>query len=216
MKRLMFLVASLLSVVFASADDFKKSGKSASELIPQGWKNEQVVKGDLNKDGVADLVILASSEDSEIIKDEETGEVLDEMNFTSQSIAIYFGQSDGTYRLFKQYNELIPLAEGGDTYDAELSINSKAALVIKYSEWHAVGTSDAGSNTVIARYQNGDFYIIGEGQDYFSRMTGEGVKTSNNYLTNKRSRTTYNEFDEKVKTKTTWENLPKKPLKRLE
>ena len=59
MKRLIFLLLSILPL-YAFAQDFVTRGMSVEEIIPADC-DIQTATGDLNKDGLADVVVMATS-----------------------------------------------------------------------------------------------------------------------------------------------------------
>ncbi len=192
MKRIVLLLMGVLPLL-ASAQKLAKKGMSADEIVPQGV-NYDKVEGDLNKDGRSDLVICAKS-----------------------MLAIYFATPSGGYEQWKQYDDLLPADEEDDTFfvDITMKINDRGTLTISVGGFASAGTSYNSHNNYAYRFQDGDFYKIGEEQHSMSRMTGKAETVSYNYLTHKCLRTKENVFDEKVKPKSTWSTIPKKPLKKL-
>ena len=191
-RRLLFILLGALPML-VSAQGLAKKGRSAEEIVPQGTSYVKA-EGDLNKDGLSDLVVYAQP-----------------------MLAIYFATPSGDYEQWKQYDEILPIDEEGDdlVIEIELSISDRGALKIEVGSFAYAGTSYVSRNNYTYRFQNGDFYKIGEEQYSMSRMTGESNTVSNNYLTHKRQVVKENVFDETVKPKETWTSIPKKPLSRL-
>ena len=192
MKRILFFLLSALPML-VSAQEMAKGGRSVEEIVPQGI-NYVKAEGDLNKDGRSDLVVYAQP-----------------------VLAIYFANPSGDYELWKQYNDVLPIDEEGDYLyiEIDLSVTDRGALKIDVGSFASAGTSYNSQNNYTFRFQNGDFYKIGEEQHSMSRMTGEAETVSTNYLTHKRQVVKENVFDETVKPKETWTSIPKKPLRRL-
>lgn len=192
MKRILFFLFVALPVL-ASAQETTKKGRSAEEIIPQSVDFVKA-EGDLNKDGLNDLVVYVQPE-----------------------LAIYFATPSGDYELWKQYDSILPIDEEGDDLmiDIELSITDRGALKIMIGSFASAGTSYVTNTNYTYRFQNGDFYKIGEEQHSMSRMTGDDETVSTNYLTHKRQVVRQNAFDETVKPKETWTTIPKTPLRRL-
>lgn len=192
MKRVLFLLLSVLPML-VPAQQLAQKGRSADEIVPQGTDYVKA-EGDLNKDGRSDLVV-----------------------FAQPILAIYFAMPSGDYELWKQYDGIMPIDEEDDDFmlDITLSISDRGALKIEIGYFATVGTSYVSNNNYTFRFQNGDFYKIGEEQRSMSRMTGDDETISYNYLTHKCQRVKQNAFDETVKPKETWSAIPKKPLKRL-
>ena len=192
MKRLLFLLMSVLPLM-ASAQSLAKYGRSVDEIVPQGMKCQKA-EGDLNKDGRSDLVVC-----------------------TGSMLAIYFATTDGGYKLWKQYDEVLPIDEDGDDQTIEISmeVTERGTLKIDVNNSFASGSSYMCNNSYIYRYQKGNFYLIGEDRQETSRITGVEQTQSFNYLTHKCQTIEENVFDEDVKTKEKWTSIPKKPLKKL-
>lgn len=188
-----------------------EKGRNIEEIVPKGWEEQHVI-GDLNKDGIKDIVLVALPNNPAHIKTREDGY---QYNFNPKLLAIYFGSSSGVYKRFKVWDKALPAR--ADEYadcEADLSITPKGALDITVSFWTSMGTADAGNTTYRYRFQSGDFYLIGQEYTSFSRMTGKGETVSINYLTGDQITTTGNIMENKgLKTRKT--KLKKEPLARL-
>jgi len=204
---------ALAVVAGANAQDFKKMGKKAVELVPNGWKVEEC-KGDLNRDGFPDLVVLATPNDADkLIIREDDGYVFD---CNAPVLAIYWGVGGGYYQLYKRYDDIVPHREDEDLdVQVEATVTERGCLRFQTKTWASAGSSDTGGNVSVYRYQNGDFFRIGFETDYFSRMSGDGLKISVNFSTGKMQKITYNEFDEDAEKQETWSDIPKNPLVKL-
>ena len=179
--------------MLASAQTLAKKGRSVEEIMAQ---DSSFIKaeGDLNKDGLSDLVVYAQP-----------------------VLAIYFATPSGGYELWKQYNDVLPIDEEGDYLyiEIDLSVTDRGTLKIDVGSFASAGTSYNSQNNYTFRFQNGDFYKIGEEQHSMSRMTGNAETVSYNYLTHKCQRVKENVFDDTIMPKETWTSIPRKPLKKL-
>ncbi|MCR5241545.1 MAG: hypothetical protein K6D61_01550 [Prevotella sp.] len=200
-----------LSFSHAVAQGMKPEGRSISELVPQGWTHQEAT-GDLNKDGVADLVISATPDSVEHIVVRDDGYTF---NYNRPILAIYWGTADGRYTLFKMYKETIPAEGEGVSIDDTYTITERGTLCIGLTYFYSMGSGSNQNSSYIFRYQDGDFFLIGEEQQEQSRMTGELQKISINYLTNKKQIKTENVFDDSVPQREKWEKFPKEPLRPL-
>ena len=192
MKKILVLLLCTLPMM-ASAQELAKKGKSVKDIMGND-STCMMTEGDLNKDGRSDLVI-----------------------FKAPKLAIYFASAEGGYEQWKVYDKLLPTDEGDGTLmiDLNLSISERGALKIEVQSMASMGTSYISNRNYTYRYQNGDFYKIGEEELSLSRMTGEEETISTNYLTHKQQVVKANAFDDNAKPKETWKNIPKKPLRKL-
>ena len=183
------------------------------DVFPKACDTVCYQKGDLNKDGILDLVLAATPRNLEHMMTRDDGY---EYNFNKPVLAIYFGKDDGTFSLFKEYPYTIPGAVDEYTFvELASEITEKGVLKLGLGYFNSAGSSETDNNTYLFRFQDGDFYLIGFDSEAFSRYSGEAEKVSRNYLTKRQSTTTYNMFDDKVKPTETWTDLPDKPLERL-
>ena len=56
MKRIIDCVVMLCLCVGVQAQELQKQGRGVEDLVPKGWEHTEAT-GDLNKDGIADLVV---------------------------------------------------------------------------------------------------------------------------------------------------------------
>ena len=209
-KKILFLLLALH--LCASAQELKKVGKSIEELVPSGWTVTHA-KGDLNKDGLPDMAIVAIPDFEEHLQKRDDDYVY---NFNQPVLAIYFGTSQGEYRLWKQYDDVLEARES-EYIDVnyQIGINERGSLRIDKSVFAIAGSWSSEDLSYVYRFQNNDFYLIGMEENIKVRNTGENTLISYNYLTHKRQKVVSNMFDENVKPKEKWSSIPKEPLKKL-
>ena len=196
----------------AMAQQWKANGMSAEEVAPKGWQYS-VAEGDLNKDGVSDIVVLATPNHAENLKTRDDGYVY---NFNTPELAIYLGQKGGGYNCWKTYDNVVPpRPDEYNSIDATISITPRGVLSISLEHFSSAGGWGNTTETFLYRYQGKDFFLIGEDEETMARNTGEAEKISRNYLTNRCQRIKYTVFDDKVKPKETWSKMKKEPLKKL-
>ncbi len=212
MKKTIFsiiVVAAALMPLQVLAQGLKTSGKSAADVVPNGWEST-FKTGDMNGDGLPDLVIIATPCNKEKMKTRDDGYVY---NFNQPVLAIYWGDKNGNYKLFKQYDNVIPARE--DEFLAitpSLDITKSGSLQIDLEFFATAGSYTQPTTSHVFRYQNGDFMLIGKDVVELERTTGKTVTTSDNYLTRKRIVTTDRP---KRKAITKRSRLPKSALKPL-
>ena len=198
--------------VGVQAQELQKLGRGVDDLVPKGWEHTEAA-GDLNKDGIADLVVVATPDFKENTKTRDDGYVY---NFNQPQLAVYFGTAEGKMQLWRQYDQVIPARP--DEYvsiDASLTITEKGVLRISLETFVSMGGWCSENCNFSYRYQNGDFYLIGKEYQNMSRNTGEVETTSENYLTWRRQVVNENAFDDNIPRKEKWTKLPKKPLEKL-
>ena len=194
---------------FSLAQGLKANGKSAADVVPSDWEST-FKTGDLNGDGIADLALIATPCYKENLKTREDGYVY---NFNQPILAIYWGDNDGDFNLYMQYDNVIPARTNEFiSIDPALDITKKGVLEISLDFFATAGSWTQPTTKHLFRYQNGDFYLIGKDVTELERTTGKTVVTSENYLTHKRIVTTERP-NRKATTKRT--RLPKAALKSL-
>ncbi|MCQ2974141.1 MAG: hypothetical protein MJ211_04955 [Bacteroidales bacterium] len=141
-------------------------------LVPSKWET-QFVEADFNKDAIQDLALLTFPTDKN----------------QDPIVAIYFGQKDKTYKLFSK-NENLVSAYSVDEYNeriggggGSISVNAKGVITVRCEDDDPA--TDLGYTSMLFRYQNGDFYMIGKGVHEYDRMSHTGYHESYNFSTNK-------------------------------
>jgi hypothetical protein len=205
-----FVLASLALMPMNSfAQGLKTSGSSAADIVPSGWESS-FKTGDLNSDGIADLVLIATPCNKEKMRTREDGYVY---NFNQPELAIYWGDKNGKFNLFKQYDNVIPANEDEFSFiTPTIDITKEGTLKIMLEYFYSAGSWVQPNTTHVFRYQNGDFFLIGKDVIELERNTGKTFDTSENYLTRKRTVTTTRP---KRKTVNKRSRLPKAALKPL-
>ena len=174
LKELLVLSVALLPLS-ALAQTLNKSGYSAADLVPAEWSIKET-SGDLNKDGLADLVLLVTLNDSSKMKIRDDGYVYD---YNEPILAVYFAVPEGGYRLWKEYKGMIP--HRIDEYisvETTVGVTNRGALSFDVEYFSSAGSWVQTTTTYLFRFQNGDFYLIGSEEMEFARNTGESVKRS--------------------------------------
>lgn len=210
-KSVLYLLFATMALVphLTNAQNLKNSGKSTAEIVPQGWAAMHAI-GDLNNDGVNDMAIIATPNHKEKMRTREDGYVY---NFNQPQLAIYWGVKGGGYKLYKNYDKVIPAREDEFiSIDPSLEITKNGTLKIGLEYFASAGSWTQPTIIHVFRYQNGDFFLIGKDVTELERNSGKTVVTSDNYLTGKRIVTT---SDSKSKTQAKRSDLSKSALKPL-
>ena len=205
----LFAAAVAFMPLQAFSQGFKTSGTGVAGIVPAGWQST-FETGDLNKDGIADLVIIAMPCDEENMKIRDDGYVY---NFNQPVLAIYWGQKNGNYKLYKQYDNVIPARPSEFmSIESSLEIAKNGSFRIMLDYFASAGSWTQPRTTHVFSYRNGDFFLIGKDVAELERNTGKTVVTSENYLTRKRIVTTERPNRKPVVERI---NLPKANLKPL-
>ncbi len=210
MKKIVFSLILGACALGMNAQALKQQGTSAEQIVPKGWEHSEA-EGDLNKDGIKDLVVLAKPNFKENMQTRDDGY---EYNFNPYILAIYFGQAEGGFKQWKQYEDMFEPDSEWSSVDVDIEITERGTLNISPDHFASAGSYDTSQTTYTFRFQNGDFYLIGKECTEMSRSTGEMTTVSENYLTWKRQTVEDNAFEE-VEKKETWSKLTKEPLKKL-
>jgi len=178
-------------------------------ISSEGWDE---IKGDLNKDGLEDIVLIIKGTDkTKIIRDEYRGE----LDRNRRGIIVLLNKGDYYQLASKNYDCFSSENEDGGVYFApELNVAiSKGNLDVNY------GHGRYGYWNYTFRYQNGDLELIGYDL-YSSRGPVPLYEVSINFLTKKKvTRDNLNKDLEgdnyTVKYKETWKSIDIKKRLRL-
>ena len=153
------IIFATVNTTSAQLDQFANSGPIAQDLIEGGYIQE-TANGDLNKDGLNDLVIGVP-----------------------EGIAVYWGSANG----YKLYNTYRCFSIDLDTlkFIRSTSITSKGVLRVEYnlSLTKPLDGFSKGTYVTMLRYQDNDFFFIGGKVSI--EIEGQPVSLSINTLTNK-------------------------------
>ncbi len=209
MKFSAIIVALFAIVNMASAQvkELKKSGTSAEEMLPEGWKLLASATDDINHDFIPDLVLIALPDNSENIITRDDGY---EINKNEPVVAVYFG-SGGEYQW---WGSSIVIIEAADEYsfldNVFVSINAKGVVRIGYKMFYSAGNWGVPSHNFVYRYQDDGLYLIGYDSHTLERNTLNEETVSYNFLTHKKQ--TVIRKNGAKKAKEIWEIIPAKPL----
>lgn len=190
-----------------------KTVASESDVFPANCDTMGVVWGDLNNDGIKDVVVVATPRLPENMQTREDGYVY---NFNKPVMGIYFGTEDGKLSLYKEYENTIPGTEDEFCFvELEMDISEKGVLSFRIDNFYSAGSTNTDFYTFRYRYQDNDFYLIGADTGALSRYSGENEVVSLNYLTHKKQTIFSNVLDETVEPTETWTTIPDSPLEKL-
>lgn len=186
-----------------------RAAASAEEFAPEGWRVEQVVEGDISRDGIADLVfVLRQTDPAGVI----SRDYFPPADINPRILAVALGSGGGGFTLAGQDDALIPTrtADGlnmEDPFDQGLSIEN-GSVIVRVNLFMNMGGADMGPYEFRFRHQDGAVRLIGYDHTNVQRMTGESRAVSVNFLTGRMTRTTGRIDSDVEKTETLHTTTP--------
>ncbi len=164
----------------------KEKGKTLQDIIPKGWKILDSKIGDLNQDGISDLVFAIQNTDKKNIELND-GLGSDTIDLNTRLLGIYFGVKTGGFNQKLVSKDFIILRNSPamDEPFMGFSITNKGVLNISFSIWVSSGSWSMSRHTYRFRFQNNDFVLIGYDSNETHRGTGETTDYSINFLARK-------------------------------
>jgi len=197
-----------------SYPQINKTGKSIHDFVPAGWTILQSVKGDLNKDGLPDVVLVLQHIDTVqliTVKDDDK----DTVTTKPRLLAIVFKNERTTgYSLAQQSNTFILTNEQKYMDDPLEPIIIKTGILnIKFNVAYSMGSWYTDINNYKFRFQNNEFKLIGADSYSLHRANHDFTKYSFNFSTHKRILTIGNE--DKGRKKVHYKTFPNTKLQSL-
>lgn len=177
-------------------------------FTPSGWYLEYQQKGDLNSDGIADVVlVLHEKNPKNILKNEGFGAEVTDTNPRILLVAVRDKVSDKYIKLVENHT-LIPRHTDPTLEDSltESAIKiSKGNLIIRLEYFANAGSWEMFSATFTFRKEDQCLSLIGYDRVNTHRASGETSDISINFLTNKAKVSRGNIEDENLKP--TWQSI---------
>lgn len=147
----LFIFTITASAAFAAQPAISKSGDNLNVFVPAGWKIMEEAKGDLNKDGIPDAVLILKN----------SAEEKDGVNTTDMRrlLVIVLGTPAGGYSLSAISEEAILCKDCGGIFGEPFAGIKIARGVIVVE--HYGGSNQRWGYTHRWRYQDGDWCLIG-------------------------------------------------------
>lgn len=185
---LILLIITISTGSYGQTDSIllKNEGPSLENIIPNGWRILDSTKGDLNKDGITDLVFAIQNTDTSNIKSND-GLGRHTLDLNPRLLGIYFGEKDGNYKKELVSKEFIILKDSPtleEPFDG-FKIDKNGILEIYFNIFYSAGSWSMSNNQYKFRFQNKKFVLIGYESFEINRASGETTKYSVNFLTEK-------------------------------
>ncbi|CAM4255909.1 hypothetical protein ACPR111641_10750 [Acinetobacter pragensis] len=213
-QRLFYFTAAslMISSISATTPDLT----NYASFIPKNWKVLEKTQGDLNRDGQADLVLIAEDTHPEnIVKNESLGNP--QLNLNPRKLMVLLQSKQG-YQLAAS-NSSLPTEGDADSPcladplgESEALKIHNGVLHISLHYWLSCGSWYVTNKTYTFRYQDQAFKLIGYDSNDFHRASGDISEQSINFSTGKiKSTSGQNEFEESAQPpKIQWTELKNK------
>jgi hypothetical protein len=205
----------LLAAAHARADEvappvvfptIPAQAQTKAGLVPKEWTVETESRGDLNGDGVPDLMlVLHMTHPGNVIKNDGLG--TSEIDTNPRMLVVAFvDKATKKYSLALANHTLIP-RETNPLMDDPLTDAAivKGTVQVSLGFWMSAGSWFTSQTKLTFRYQEGCFKLIGYDSTGTKRNTGEMSTVSINYLTKKAKITKGNV--ENDRTNVSWKTI---------
>ncbi len=188
MKKSLSIITLLATLICYGQNEFvlNKKGKTLKDIIPKNCTILDSKTGDLNFDGIPDLVFaIQSTEKMNIKKNDGLGSETYDLN--PRILGIYFGTKSGVLYQKLVSKEFIILRDNpvmDEPFDG-FAISKKGILSIKFKFWYSAGSWFMSFDEYKFRFQDDTFALIGYESEETHRGTGESTSYSINFLTRK-------------------------------
>ncbi|MBP1851903.1 lysozyme inhibitor LprI family protein [Rhizobium halophytocola] len=184
-------------------------------ILPEGWRVETKLSGDLNRDGAADRVlVLHATDPARLVEDKASGRP--PLDTNPRMLAVYFALKTGGFRRAAQDHSLIPRVVDwqlsdplGDEVNGGVAVTG-GTLRIRLGLFASAGGWDLGTSSYTFRWQDNAFALIGFDRDTVNRGSGKTLTRSYNYLIRREQIVSGDIASDETKTR--WRDLPDHPL----
>ena len=185
MNKLLILILIISSMLCYSKNNsiLPENIHSKNDLIPSDWRLLDSISGDLNNDGILDIVLAIQKNDPNNIKLND-GFGVDTINLNPRKLAIYYGTESGELVKKLVSDEFIILRDVPTMEEPfeGFDLNTEGVLDINFRLAYNSGSWSVSIHKYIFRFQNNQLVLIGYDLIEFHRASGETKETSINFL----------------------------------
>jgi hypothetical protein len=189
---------------------FPAQAASAAGFAPRGWKVEKAVKGDLNRDGRADLALILKGADTNcILQPDGKPEPIDT---NPRVVLVAFGTNAGFVRQVVG-SKVIPRIDDpymDDPLNPDTFAIRQNVLRMGLSYWRSMGGWTTFSSTFSFRWDGKRMRLIGFDKDTTQRNSGQTEQLSVNLVSGFVKATKGSIEDDSVRT-VSLKRIPQKP-----
>lgn len=222
--RICLFTIALLAFSALHAQQIPATGATLSSFVPKDWMIFAQAGGDLNKDSIADVVMIIQGTDKKkFMRNEELG--ADTLDLNPRMLLVLFKQADSSYRVAAKNTGFIPSpgnaenpCESDPLFDTDALTVKKGVFTLRRHYWSSCGSYGTSLEDYVFRYQNGKFEMIGYASESTDRSSGEMNRCSVNFSTRKTIRTSGENmfYDTKEKPQTVQTSFKISELMNLE
>ena len=176
---LFFITHGILAQNGPKYPELSASGSCIEELIPLGWRILSHDKGDLNGDGLEDVVFAIQSPIQETIEYKD-GYESDTLQTNPRILGIYFGKRNGKLKKVLQSNSFI-INRSSPVMDEPfkgIQILQNGELQINFYIWQCRQCTSWSSYEYHFNFQNNVFELVEFEQVDTQRVSGEEITYS--------------------------------------
>jgi hypothetical protein len=207
-------LASALEIPEARYPSLPKCVDSAEGFVPQEWKIEIQDEGDLNEDGLRDLLLVLRGDDpANVVANDPESPGEPSIDTNPRILATAFAQKGGGYSLVLENHVFIPRYESptlDDPFGFAESTNGDLRIGLHY--WANAGSWYTSDTTFTFRYLDEAFRLVGYADYLTKRNTGETWDLKIDYLARMAEITLGRFSEDDVEDRTYYRSLPSSPL----
>jgi hypothetical protein len=207
-------LASALEIPEARYPSLPKRADSAEGFVPLGWTIEIQDEGDLNKDGLHDLLLVLRQDDpANVVANDPESPGVQSIDTNPRILAAAFAQKGGGYSLVLENLAFIPRYESptlDDPFGYAESADGDLRIGLHY--WANAGSWYTSDATFTFRYLDRAFRLVGYADYVTKRNTGETWDLKIDYVARMAEITLGSFSDDDVEDRTYHRSLPRSPL----